>query len=54
MHFERGYSFTDCLSFATTKSRGLRAALTKDEHSTSRLCRVAATRALAGYPTRGV
>ena len=31
-HLERGYSFTDCVSFATMKARGLREALTKDEH----------------------
>ncbi len=31
-HPEQGYSFTDCVSFATMKARGLHEALTKDEH----------------------
>ncbi len=31
-HLGQGYSFTDCVSFVTMKSRGLREALTKDEH----------------------
>jgi predicted nucleic acid-binding protein len=31
-HLDQGYSFTDCVNFATMKARGLRDALTKDEH----------------------
>ncbi len=31
-HLDQGYSFTDCVSFATMKARSLRDALTKDEH----------------------
>jgi len=31
-HLDQGYSFTDCVSFATMTARGLRNALTKDEH----------------------
>jgi uncharacterized protein len=31
-YLEHGYSFTDCVSFVTMKARGLRDALTKDEH----------------------
>jgi hypothetical protein len=31
-HLDQGYSFTDCVSFAIMKARGLRDALTKDEH----------------------
>jgi predicted nucleic acid-binding protein len=31
-HHDQGYSFTDCVSFATMKARSLRDALTKDDH----------------------